>query len=423
MEFCQTSLKSLGHSMIYQIHEKDFILDMAPSVFGKQRSLFAADDSGEFDAVIMNPPYFKLSKDSDHARVMEDVVHGQPNMYAFFLAVAAQMLRAGGELVAITPRSFCSGLYFRDFRQWFLERMALDHIHLFESRTDTFQKVLQESIITLSHRLGRRTGTVTITTSYGSSLQTSMEQQSLATKAVIDHTTGDYVIRIPTSSEDRAIVTEVESWPNRFIDLGLRISTGPVVAFRAREFLCGEPNGTETTPLFSPSNVRPFETICPLSHRKQQTWFRVCSESRRLLVPRQNYVLLRRFSAKEERRRLTASCLIGSQLVWPLLAFENHLNYVYHAERELTVEEVYGLAALFNSALLDRYFRTISGNTQVNATEVRTMRFPGLDTVVRIGKHVKDMPKFSSDSIERMVLQELGINDQLQNSLIERSLF
>ena len=104
----------------------------------------------------MNPPYFKLRKDSAHAKLMEKIVHGQPNIYAFFMALAARLLKQNGEIVAITPRSFCNGLYFRGFRHWYFERVALDHIHIFESRTETFKhsNVLQESIITKVHRLG-----------------------------------------------------------------------------------------------------------------------------------------------------------------------------------------------------------------------------------------------------------------------------
>ena len=130
---------------------------------------------------------------------------------------------------------------------------------------------------------------------------------------------------------------------------------------------------TETAPLLEPHNVRPFETIWPVEKRGKPTAFRVCRDSLKHLVPTRNYVLLRRFSAKEERRRLTASWFLQRRNPRPYLALENHLNYVYHAERELTADEVYGLTALFNSALLDRYFRIISGNTQVNATEIRTI--------------------------------------------------
>ena len=123
-----------------------------------------------------------------------------------------------------------------------------------------------------------------------------------------------------------------------------------------------------------------------------------------------NYVLLRRFSAKEERRRLTASWLLRAEESRPYLALENHLNYVYHADRELTAEETYGLTALFNSALLDKYFRVISGNTQVNATELRSIRFPALDRVAAIGERLKALGAHEPAAIERIVLEVLGVN-------------
>ena len=106
----------------------------------------------------MNPPYFKVRKDSEHAKLMRCIVHGQPNIYAFFMALGARLLKEHGELVAITPRSFCNGLYFRGFRRWYFDRVALDHVHIFESRTETFKhsNVLQENIITKVHRSAGR---------------------------------------------------------------------------------------------------------------------------------------------------------------------------------------------------------------------------------------------------------------------------
>jgi adenine-specific DNA-methyltransferase len=422
MNRCAAVLREGGHSLSYEVHAKDFILDAAATVFGPPSLFDDSSEWGDFDGVIMNPPYFKVSKASPYARVMDDVVHGQPNIYAFFLAAGAQMLRPGGEMVAITPRSFCNGLYFRSFRHWFFDRMALDHIHLFESRTETFRDVLQESLITASHRLGRPSNTVTVTTSYGLDLR-APKTTTLPTSTVIDDSCGHANIRIPSSAEDQAIAAVVESWRHRFPEAGLRVSTGPVVMFRATEFLLPEPNGEDTAPLLSVFNVKPFQTEWPLLHKKHPAAFKVCPDSQRLLLPAQNYVLLRRFSAKEERRRLTASCLLASQMPQPFVALENHLNYVYHARRELTPDEVYGLAALFNSSLLDRYFRTISGNTQVNATEIRNMRFPPLPTVARIGRSVRDLASFDSDAVEIIVLRELGITGEISTHLLEGTLF
>jgi adenine-specific DNA-methyltransferase len=333
---------------------------------------------------------------------------GNTNIYMLFMARAAELLRPDGEMVAITPRSFCNGLYFRNFRRWFFARMGLRHVHLFECRRSTFDDVLQESIITLTHRLGVASPITTVTTSPGKDVPASLEPLSLSAGRVLDDTAGDMVLRIPSSPEELGVLEAVEAWPGRFADLGLAISTGPVVLFRAEEFLLPKLDGTETAPLLGPHNVRPFETIWPVEKRGKPTAFRVCRGSLKHLVPTRNYVLLRRFSAKEDPRRLTASWLLRTAEARPYLALENHLNYVYHAERELTSDEVYGLTALFNSALLDRYFRVISGNTQVNATEIRTMRFPALDRVAAIGRRIKDLGDYHPEKFERVVLEELG---------------
>ncbi len=415
---CCKGLRAAGHRARYVVHENDFIIDAAATVFGAP-SLFQTDDYGQFDAVIMNPPYFKVNKDSPHARVMQEVVHGQPNIYAFFMAAGAEMLRPGGELAAITPRSFCNGLYFRGFRHWLSERVGLEHIHLFESRTNTFREVLQESIVTLWRRTAKQPENITISTSYGRDVLGSNEERTLPAETVIDNTAGDFVIRISGSAEDSAVVELVESWPQRFSDLDLRVSTGPVVTFRAREFLLTEPNGADSAPLLSVFNVKPFETLWPVTHRQHPVAFKVCAESQKLLLPSRNYVLLRRFSAKEERRRLTASCFVASENNRPYVALENHLNYVYHATRELTVEETYGLAALFNSALLDRYFRTLSGNTQVNATELRTMPFPNLEVISKIGREVRALHDRTSAGVEGIVLRELGVHGSLGLHLLD----
>jgi len=153
MQHCRAALLAAGHGLRFTIHHEDFILGTRGR--SDQRMLFDDDGAGdEFDAVIMNPPYFKIGAGSPHALAMGDAFRGNTNIYMLFMARAAELLRPNGEMVAITPRSFCNGLYFRNFRRWFFSRMGLRHVHLFECRSSTFDDVLQESIITLTHRLG-----------------------------------------------------------------------------------------------------------------------------------------------------------------------------------------------------------------------------------------------------------------------------
>ena len=109
-------------------------------------------------------------------------------------------------------------------------------------------------------------------------------------------------------------------------------------------------------------------------------------------MPNCNYMLLRRFSAKEESRRLTAAPYLAGSYQVPAVGLENHLNYIYRQDGELTEDEAWGLAALYSSRLLDTYFRTLNGNTQVSATEMRTLPLPAHAAIVELGRRMKANP-------------------------------
>lgn len=413
---CRKALAGSGHHLDATIIEEDFVLRRPAA------SLYApATRTGYADVVIMNPPYAKLAKDSPQARAFAEIVHGQPNVYALFMAAAVELLRPGGELIAITPRSFCNGLYFREFRRWLLARMSLRHVHLFESRRATFKdsEVLQESIITVATKQAEQAAEVMLSVSHGAEMDEAKPWPHAAS-TIIDDPAGDCVIRLPAEASDLEIMRVVESWSGSFADRGLRISTGPVVTFRATDYLLDSTDHPDAVPLLSIHNVRPFATVWPVAKGSKPIAFKATNGAASLVLPAQNYVLLRRFSAKEEQRRLTASPYLptADERRRPV-ALENHINYVTHTRRELTEDEVRGLVALFNSALLDRYFRVVSGNTQVNATEIRAMPFPDLRTITRIGKHVAGLDRNDRDVIESRVLDVLGVPPSLLGAATE----
>jgi adenine-specific DNA-methyltransferase len=150
-------------------------------------------------------------------------------------------------------------------------------------------------------------------------------------------------------------------------------------------------------------NIKRMEARWPVGTRKAQHLV-ACPQSRPIVLPNRNYVVLRRFSAKEDVSRLTAAPLVADSLAASHIGLENHLNYIHKPGGELRTDEVYGLAALLNSTLLDTYFRISSGNTQVSATELRAMRLPGLELIRRIGARVRTAPA----DLERVVAEEIG---------------
>ena len=375
-----------GVSVTPVIRQEDFILANAHSLDAKGDELF--------DAVIANPPYFKINKNDPRAIAAQSLVHGQPNIYALFMAISAAMLKAGGDFVFITPRSFASGPYFRRFRERFFELVRPVRTHVFGSRRETFSRdaVLQENVILHAVRddawptkRGQRPFTISSSSGY-LDLADSVEWPA-ALADVLDAGKPGSVFRLPSSPEDEDILSMVDSWPGSLHGYGLNISTGPVVAFRATEWLVQESNGV-TVPLLWLNHIQAMNVRWPHGKRKPQYIVNKAGSSS-LLLPNRNYVVLRRFSAKEEHRRMTAAPLLSKDMPGKLIGLENHLNYIYRPDGNLTEDETWGLAALYNSALLDGYFRCSNGNTQVSATELRAMPLPPLATIVAIGRRVK----------------------------------
>ena len=126
-----------------------------------------------------------------------------------------------------------------------------------------------------------------------------------------------------------------------------------------------------------------------------------------------NFVLLKRFSSKDEKRRLVSGVHLGKAQDYDLIGFGNKTNYIGVTDGNLTKNEAYGLAAVFNSSFMDRYFRCISGNTQVNATEIRVMKFPSCEQVQEIGKQIQKFKTPDASEIDKVVNKVLGLMDTI----------
>ncbi|MBI5439388.1 MAG: hypothetical protein HY936_10685 [Nitrosomonadales bacterium] len=123
-------------------------------------------------------------------------------------------------------------------------------------------------------------------------------------------------------------------------------------------------------------------------------------------MPRGHYVLVKRFTAKEERRRLVAYHLPHKALDATHIGFENHWNVFHIGKHGMDEDIAKGLATFLNSTILDEHFRVFSGHTQVNATDLRNMRYPSREQLRKLGQRAKDQPNDQA-SIDRLV-EELG---------------
>ncbi|MBF0344815.1 MAG: Eco57I restriction-modification methylase domain-containing protein [Nitrospirae bacterium] len=380
----------------YKIKAEDFILENTHKI-SNMKNLFEYqhNENKQYDIIISNPPYFKIPKSDLRARAADFVVHGQPNIYALFMAVSACLLEQGGELIFITPRSYAAGSYFRLFREKFFAIVRPVFFHLFGSRSNAFDRdnVLQENIIIRAKRQelcpsGYNKQTVIISFSQGSKDLREARQRELPLTEIIDLRSKNAILRIPISIEEEEVTSIVSSWKGGLHVYGMEISTGPVVPFRAASYITDkEKDNDPCVPLLWLQHVKSMSIQWPVNIKKQQ-YIRLCDESMSVLLMNKNYVLLRRFSAKEEQRRLTAAPFIAERFNTDFIGIENHLNYIYRLDSVLSLEELYGLSALYNSRLLNIYFSTFNGNTQVSATELRYIPLPPLEIIKKIGRHI-----------------------------------
>jgi adenine-specific DNA-methyltransferase len=329
------------------------------------------------------------------------------------MAATAALLRKGGEFLFITPRSFASGPYFRLFREKFFANVRPLGVHVFGSRREAFgrDEVLQESIILRGVRddgwqHSRKSFELDISGSAGVADLSHLTRRLLPLSDALDMASSAKVFRLPILPGEDAALRLVDSWTGSLHQYGMNISTGPVVPFRAAEFLnqAGGPS-KNYVPLIWMNHVLAMQVTFPTETRKPQ-YISICASGKSLLLPNRNYVLLRRFSAKEEARRLIAAPWLKSNVPGALLGIENHLNYIYRMRGELDEDEALGLAALLNTELLDTYFRVSSGNTQVSATELRAMPLPPREMIVSIGQRVKKQT--GSERLDEVVRDVIG---------------
>jgi adenine-specific DNA-methyltransferase len=412
---CKKELEEKGSKVEFNVLAKDFILTNETYLSGP--GLF---EKGEkfYDFVISNPPYYKVGTESRYSRVMAELICGQPNIYVFFMTMAASMLADKGEMVFITPRSFCSGLYYKNFRKWFLRKVRITRIHIFESRKDIFDKdeVLQENIIIKASKNGKE-GAVTISTSKDKDLNV-LGRIEVDYSDIVSPKNSESFIRIPTSELDVKILHIIDKWPSTLNKQGVQISTGPVVDFRAKEHLRQDLT-KGSVPLLWMHNMQNMRVVWPSKKNKKPAAIASTESTSPLLLPVKNYVLLKRFTSKEQKRRLDSAVLKQSEFPYESVGIENHVNYIHKPKGSLSIGEVFGIAALLNTGLIDNYFRSLNGHTQVNATEIRNLPLPDLSVIKKIGEVVsktKDLPA----NLDEIIGSQLGIDAKIIKHLEER---
>lgn len=399
---CQLLAASAGIRFTFVIHSADFIEEMSARLAG---NLFGAPPP-EFDAAIINPPYRKISTSSAERRALRSAGIETSNLYTGFIALIQRLLVPGGQLVGITPRSFCNGPYFRPFREDFLKSLELRRLHVFESRKAAFREdsVLQENII--FHAVKGRTQPINVIISSSSGEHRDVITETVFPFSEVVHSSdAQKFIHIPSAASHAAAKEEMAGLNSSLASLGVTVSTGRVVDFRLKHALRKD-SEAGTVPLLYPCHFNGGTVHWPKPEARKPNAILDTEETRPWLVPSGIYLLTKRFTSKEEKRRLVACLFDPEQVETQRVGFENHLNYFHASGQGLDRSLATGLFAFLNSTMVDQYFRRFSGHTQVNATDLRTLAYPDRETLQAMGRGMKALD-LCQEQIDALVTQHL----------------
>jgi len=377
------------------IREEDFIHAAVDSLHG---SLFAKP-LVRYTHAILNPPYKKINSNSAHRLALRRVGIETVNLYSAFVALAVALAAPGGQIVAIIPRSFCNGPYYRPFRDFLLERTALHHLHLFESRNAAFKddEVLQENIIIRLERGGTQ-GPVTVSTSTDDRFADLVTHTHPFEQIVFPEDTERF-IHVPTTPAQDTIELS-PTMHSSLEELGIKVSTGPVVDFRLKQHLRDMP-GPGSVPLLYPGHLSSSGTTWPIEGMKKPNAIEHSADTEKWLYPNDFYCVVRRFSSKEEKRRIVASVIEPTTFdEAPMLGFENHLNVFHDNKRGLPEFLARGLAVFLNSTVVDQSFRRFSGHTQVNATDLKRLKYPSRTILRQLGEWAATQGPLTQEQID-----------------------
>lgn len=392
----------------YEIINRDFFELVYEEIQnGKQNNFFFSKDTklGLFDIIIQNPPYKKIRNTSLYRKILNLIGEGTTNAYTAFLLLSSYLLSPTGQIIGITPRSFCNGSYYKRFRLSFFSKLFFHRIHTYSRRDKAFDEdgVLQENILFVVSPQKPTENMVTVTTSEAPNDNTN-QTINVSHDLVIIPTDENKIVHIITNEYSINILEKISTIPNKLSDIKISVSTGKVVDFRVSEQLTNNTTANATA-LFYPFHFSDGMIVWPRYSQKKNESICINNKTKELLVKSGYYTFCKRFSSKEEKKRIVAAFYDASKFNFNVIGIENHINYFHMNNNPLKREVAIGLSIYLNSSLVDQYFRLFNGHTQVNAEDLRYIPIPNLDQLIRIGSYYESIP--DQDEIDSLIEKEL----------------
>jgi adenine-specific DNA-methyltransferase len=349
------------------------------------------DAADHYDLVIGNPPYGRVSLAPEVRTRYKRSLYGHANLYGVFTDLAIRLAKTGGVIAYVTPTSFLAGEYFKALRALLASSARPANIDFVSVRKGVFDDALQETMLTTYRKTGvylnlptvhfiAPTDDDTITVEGGGEFELSKDG-------------GPWLV--PRSAEQAQLISALRKMKHRLSDYGYTVSTGPLVWNRFKKQIV-EKAGKDTLPLIWAESITSDGQFHYRADKRNHLPYFKPKAGDNWLITRKACVLLQRTTAIEQPRRLIAAELPEAFISkHGAVVIENHLNMIRPTSDTPCVSAGI-IAALLNSAIVDRAFRCISGSVAVSAYELENLPLPSpTELKALLGR------KSSSEAVEK----------------------
>ena len=359
----------------------------------------------KYDIIITNPPTELCEKGSPEALAAGGVTQLKISLAFLFARTAARHIEPDGQLVIMLPTSYATASQLTALRRELAEKLSVKKIHLFIGKQKNLKRAIplkKNMIVTFSADNVRDEVLLSTSLDTGKDIK---PLSPLPYSFVVDSENGSFTL--PKSLEDTKIVRYISAFPETLDSLGLKMSTGLVIDSKCEGLLFTDPI-PGSVPLIRPATLKSGATIFPQPIKKQY----IAPVNPALVQKNKNMIFIKRIPAKSDERFLNASIYLASQLPsYKYISTHNKINFIDTKDKnsEMCARLAFGLFALLNSTIYDRYISIISKSKQINSKEMRSLPLPPRNIIENIGMRLMAVRQTSVRACDQIVNPTLHI--------------
>jgi adenine-specific DNA-methyltransferase len=228
---------------------------------------------------------------------------------------------------------------------------------------------------------------------------------SLAYGFIVDSESG--VLTLPKSVEDTMIVEHISKLPETLSSLGLKMSTGLIVDSKCEGMIFSEPR-EGTVPLIRQNAIRNGIIAFPSKIPGQY----LAPVKSSLMQKNKNMIIIKRIPAKSDARFINSAIYLAAQMPKETyISTHNKVNFIdtQNKDAEMCPRLVFGLFALLNSTIYDRFLSIVSKSKQINAKEFKSLPLPPKNIIENIGVRLMSLRQTSVKACDQVVNPTLHI--------------